>query len=206
MFNNVLYEPLPDEYKGYKINTDFQIGVQVNIMFDDEELSDEEKSTYFIYLLFGNDDGTVREFPDSEQELEDLTIWFLNGWHHDKKAPGSVEEKRKLVDYFIDQGRIYADFMHNYGININTAKMHWWEFQWLLWNMPHEHSSFKQVIEIRTKKPRKKASAEEIKAIQEGHAIYDLAVRKKQFTKEQKDQIDAYDNMMAAAKAKRIKH
>ena len=73
----------------------------------------------------------------------------MSGWHHDNPSP-QKEHNEKVMDYFIDQGRIYADFRHVYGVNLNEADMHWWEFQWMLWNMPDGQSSFMNAIRIRT--------------------------------------------------------
>lgn len=197
--NNVLYEELPTEWNGYELNTWFQIGVQLALLFEDDEMSDYEKHAWMIELLFGNIDGTIREYPQDIEELNECISWFMGGWNHDNLLNDSDKEE-KLMDYYVDQGRIYADFIGIYGINLNESTMHWWEFQWLLWNMPHERSSFLQTIEIRTKKPRKGSSPEEIKAIQKGKKIYGLKQKEKELSQEQVEKIDAYDLFMKKIK------
>ena len=132
--NNVLIHPLPDEWNGYKINTWFQVGIQVSLIYYDEELTNLEKSSLIIELLFEdeNESGNLymRDHPQDIDELEDCIKWFLNGWYHDRQP--SESDKKRLVDYNIDQWRIYADFRQIYGINLNEADMHWWEFYNLL--------------------------------------------------------------------------
>ena len=160
---NVMLDPLPDEWHGYEINTSFRIGIQVLLVQYDKELNEYEKSDALIYLLFDE-----REHPDGD-ELRQCVEWFLNGWFHDK--PGSSKDNRRLVDYDIDQWRIYADFRQIYGIDLSLDEMHWWMFNGLLWNMPYKQSSFQQVIEIRRKKITSKMGKEERQAIKEAQEI-----------------------------------
>ena len=125
----------------------------------------------------------------------------MNGWHHD--GHGTSEEKRRLIDYDIDQWRIYADFRSVYGIDLATEDMHWWKFCGLLWNMPYKQSSFLQVIEIRRKKKEDAKTAAEKKAIQEAQKIYALDQSEAEYTTEQKEKIDEYDAMMEKVKQKK---
>ena len=194
---NVMLDPLPDEWHGYEINTSFRIGVQVLLVQYDKELNEYEKSDALIWLLFDD-----REHPDGE-ELQECVEWFLNGWFHDKS--GSSQDKRRLIDYDVDQWRIYADFRQIYGIDLSLDDMHWWMFNGLLWNMPHERSAFMQVIEIRRKKITSKMGREEKKAVQEAQQIYalDHPEVKKEYTEDEKGAIDEYDRMMAEIKAKK---
>ena len=71
--------------------------------------------------------------------------------------------------------------------------------------MPHEQSSFQQVIEIRRKKVTGKMGNEERKAVQEAQQIYALYQPevKKEYTENEKGAIDEYDRMMAEIRAKK---
>ena len=133
--NNVLYQSLPTEWNGYRINTGFHIGVQLVLLFEDKAINDRARIDVMMALLFGDEDGEVTECPTTAEELQECINWFLTGWSHDN-TKGS-EDRIKLMDYNIDQGRIYADFMRFYGIDLETAEMHYWKFCWLLWNLPH---------------------------------------------------------------------
>ena len=112
---------------------------------------------------------------------------------------------RRLVDYDIDQWRIYADFRQIYGIDLSLDDMHWWMFNGLLWNMPYKQSSFQQVIEIRRKKITSKMGKEERQAIKEAQEMYALEQpeEKKEYTEDEKAKIDEYDQMMAEIRAKK---
>lgn len=192
---NVLYDPLPEEWNGYQVNTWFQIGIQVYKTYDDDTLLDFEKDSIIKYLLFGDEDDNVREHPEGE-ELEECIKWFLNGWSHDN--PSKRVNKQKVMDFYNDQWRIYADFRQIYGINLNDADLHWWEFNGLLWNMPHKQSSFLQVVEMRRKEIRKNMSKEEQAFIREAKEVYALKQpeSERKFTPKEKGKIDDFDRMM----------
>lgn len=192
--NNVLYEVLPTEWNGYHINTGFHIGVQISLLLEDEAVNERVRSEILLTLLFGNESGEVKECPQTVEEIQECLQWFLAGWNHDNNP--AQEEKVRIMDYNIDQGRIYADFLRFYNIDLEFTEMHWWKFNWLLWNLPNEDSSFMNVIEIRTKKPRKGASSEEKKAIKKAQSVYGLKDKARKYSDEELSQIDKFDLMM----------
>ncbi len=196
--NNVLYEELPEKWKDYRLNTWFQVGVQIYLLFEDRELTDFERTQTLKELLFADTDNC----PVGE-ELDECVSWFLNGWCHDRSP--REKQKRKLLDFEKDQWRIYADFRQIYGINLNEADIHWWEFMGMLWNMPQRQSSFLQVIEIRRKKIKKGMSKDEKTAIMEAQYIYGLDEPKesREYTEEEKKKIDDVDAIRNRMKAKR---
>lgn len=192
---NVMLDPLPTQWNGFEINTSFRIGIQIFILEYDKELSDYEKSIHIVDLMF---DG--RSHPYGE-ELQECITWFLNGWFHDK--PGSSKDNRRLVDYDIDQWRIYADFRKIYGIDLSLDEMHWWTFNGLLWNMPYKQSAFMEVINIRKKKIEDKMSAKEKEAIAEAQKVYGLDQPETEYTEDEKSKIDDYDRMMEEIRKKK---
>lgn len=192
---NVMLDPLPSEWNGYEVNTDFRVGMQVYILEYDPDLSKAEKSYLIECLLFEDENGELRDTPQGD-DLQECITWFLNGWFHDREE--KTKNTRRLVDYDIDQWRIYADFMQIYHIDLSTVDMHWWKFNGLLWNMPYKMSSFMQVIEIRQKKIDANMPKAEKDAIQNAKRIYDLDQQvEREYTDEEKSKIDAYDQMMA---------
>lgn len=142
--NNVFLDDLPEEWNGYKVNTDFTIGIQMLQAKYDRALTDYEKSDMFVWLMFADADENreeyLRDHPQG-QGLGECVEWFLSGWFHDNPNPDG--DKTRVVDYDVDQWRIYADFRQIYGIDLATVDyMHWWMFCGLLWNMPYKLSSF----------------------------------------------------------------
>ena len=196
--NNVLYEPLPEEWNGYPINWWFQVGIQIYLVSEDPELMDFERTAIIAELLFP-------EGVSPPEEMQECITWFLNGWCHDRSA--KEKEKKKLLDFNRDQWRIYADFRQIYGINLNEADLHWWEFMGMLWNMPQRQSSFLQVIEIRQKKITSKMGKEEKEAIRKAQYVYGLEdtvdKQKREYTEDEKQRIDEVDQIRKKMKIRR---
>lgn len=194
--NNVLVDALPEEWNGYAVNTDFTIGIQMMQAQYDNAIAGFEKTDSLMYLLFADEDGSLREHPEGEEFVKCVN-WFLNGWFHDR--PDARKDKIRNVDYDVDQWRIYADFLQVYGIDLSSTDMHWWKFCGLLWNMPYRQSAFQQVVYARTAVPDRNSGAEERKRIRENKKKYALEQlnEPKEYTAEEKSAIDAYDRMMA---------
>lgn len=189
---NILLDGISSDWNGYKVNTDFRTGIRITQAIEDADLFSEERWHIIVLLLFQEQDGTVRNCPDQEG-IAEIVKWLLSGWNHDN-AP-KEQQKQKLIDYDVDQFRIYADFLMFYGIDLQTARLHYWTFQGLLWSLPPQKSSFMRVLEIRTKKPRKGASKEEVAAINKAQAVYGLKQPEepKSYTEEETSKIDAFD-------------
>lgn len=204
---NVMLDPLPEEWEDpstgdvYHVNCDYRIGIQISLAQYDPDLTEYDRVAVILGLMF-YDEETQSERPMPQGNSANECIqWFMDGWHHD--GHGTSEEKRRLIDYDIDQWRIYADFRAIYGIDLATEDMHWWKFCGLLWNMPHKQSSFLQVIEIRRKKKEEAKTDAEKKAIQDAQQIYALDQPEPEYTIEQKEKIDDYDAMMEQIRAKK---
>lgn len=205
--NNVLIDELPTQWHGYELNTDFTIGIQMLQVKYDRELTDYEKSEMFVWLLFAEEDESgeefLREHPKGN-ELGECIEWFLSGWYHDNPDPD--EDKTRVVDYDVDQWRVYADFRQIYGIDLTTVEcMHWWMFCGLLWNMPYKQSSFLRVVSKRQEKPTSGASKEYRTALKKAQQIYALEQpeEKREYTEKEKTAIDNYDRMMAEIRGRR---
>ena len=157
---NVLLDPLPDEWHGYNIDTDFQTGIQISQCMVDEEFSVRDRILMATVLLF------PEAHPTDYKELLDSINWFLNGWREKiefkQQGNGRKAEKKKeapSMDFDIDQWRIYAAFLLQYRINLNTERLHFWVFMGLLANL--EECVFTNVVKIREQKINPKMSKEE---------------------------------------------
>lgn len=199
--NNILIDELPTEWRGYQVNTDYTIGIQMLQAKYDQELTKYEKNDMFVWLMFADEDENGEEYlRDHPQgvELSECVEWFLSGWFHDNSSEDG--DKARVVDYDVDQWRIYADFRQIYGIDFATVQsMHWWMFCGLLWNMPYKLSSFLQVVGKRQEKPTKGSTPEYREALKKAQKMYalDQPKQKKEYTKEETERIDDYDRMMA---------
>lgn len=184
---NVLLDPLPTDYKGFPIDSDFQIGIQIWQIMEEEELTQQERMSICLSLLFldEDEDGNALPVPELQTAIEGLQ-WFLSDWYHDNS---NNKDKTKVTDYDIDQWRIYSAFRTQYGINLNTDKLHFWEFMGLLTTL--DECAYTRVISIRQQKFRPKMSAEEKKALKEAKAIYSLDTLE-ELSSEEQEAIDEF--------------
>lgn len=158
---NVLLDKYPENYKGYPIDSDFQTGIQISQCLVDDELSEYERVAVACKLLF-------KMMPENINECVEGITWFLNGWSTDNHKKS--DSKEQVIDFDQDQWRIYAAFKSQYGIDLNTDKMHWFSFMGLLSNL--EECAFTRVIGIRQQKITGKMSADGRRALKEAKLIY----------------------------------
>lgn len=213
---NILLDLLPTEYKGFPIDSDFQIGIQIMQALEDEELTQQEQIETALSLLFLHKDkeGNPLSLPDVQTAVDGL-MWFLFGWNHDNNLKSGGE---KVTDWYIDQWRIYSAFRQQYGINLNDLgmhcvgykisnnkkiypiykenKLHFWEFMALLTTLPDD-CSYARIADIRAKKITSKMSKEERETYEKLKNIYSLKQSKiVKYNDDQKKAIDEYDRMM----------
>lgn len=155
---------LPDEYEGYVINTDFETGIFIMKALGDERLSTFEQNTLAVNLLFDN-----FEIPQDAETALDALHWFLTGWNHDRYI-SKEEQEEAVIDWDIDQWRIYSAFRNQYHINLLSEELHFWEFMALLTTL--EECAFTRVADIRGKKEHRSMPFEERKALQKAKKIY----------------------------------
>ncbi len=197
---NVLLDPLPTEYKGFPIDPDFQIGIQIiqiTQAMENGDLPKQEGYAIALSLLFLEKDknGNQLILPDAETAMEGL-VWFLTDWNHDRNTKS---DSARVTDYDIDQWRIYSAFRQHYGINLNTDKLHFWEFMGLLTTLPE--CAYTRVIDIRAKKITSKMGKDERKAYTELKKVYALdQPMEAKYTDKQKQTIDNFDRMMEEQK------
>ncbi len=172
---NVMLDPLPGDWEGFPIDTHFRIGIQVCQVMDDKELSDVERYEIISDLFFPG----IR--PDVSGQKEAIK-WFLTAWNHDRNR--KAKDTAKVMDYDIDQWRIYSAFRNQYGIDLNTADLHYWQFMGMLTTL--DECAFTRVIDIRMKKTSHKMSKEEKKAIAEVKEVYALEQREEKVSVEDK--------------------
>lgn len=176
---NVMLDPLPSDWNGYQIDSDFRTGIQICMALEDQSLSDMEKLAASAELLF----------PLIQPEIKDIqeaVEWFLSGWNLDNiQKSNKSNDTVRILDFNIDQWRIYSAFKHQYGIDLHTAELHYWQFMGLLTTL--EECAFTRVIDIRQKKTKNKMSKEEKEAILKAKKIYSLGKQKENLSEEEKE-------------------
>lgn len=192
---NVLLDKLPTEYEGFPIDSDFQTGIQLWQILEDETLSEYERVNMCLSLLFldQDDNGNPVDLPDFDVACKGLQ-WFLSEWFKDRT---DNTDHTKITDYDIDQWRIYSAFRAQYGINLNTEKLHFWEFMGLLNTL--DDCAFTRVADIRQRKFSPGMKTEERKALIKLKAKYSLT-GEGEMSEEDQEAIDTFMEYVKSGK------
>lgn len=188
---NVILDEFPDSWEGYQINSDFRIGIQIYQVLEDKNFTDTEKHYEVLDLLFP---GICPEGTD----LEKAIMWFMGGWKSDK--PSKSKDRTRVIDYDVDQWRIYSAFKEQYGIDLNTENMHYWKFMGLLTNL--NDCAFTKVVDLRMKKINSKMSKEEKDNLKKAKEIYALEQPEEQISEDEKQRkqeaVEQFEKMRKA--------
>lgn len=112
-----------------RIKIDFLIDFRISIMFEllmqDNEIDDNTKIIQAIKLYYPK----TEQITDYAKALEDI-MWFYSCGKEEKTS--QKEENRKteqIYSYEFDDQLIYSAFRDQYGIDLQKAKLNWWEFK-----------------------------------------------------------------------------
>lgn len=125
---SILTQPLPTgaEIEGvlYRLHTDFRVWVQ----FETEIMDLGE-------TVFSKPENAVRilqmcymDLPPTAEDAFRSILWFYS--EGGRREPGSGRKKKNAVYHFEhDAPYIYSAFLAQYGIDLQTADLHWWAFR-----------------------------------------------------------------------------
>lgn len=209
MMYNVLLDPLPEEWNGHQIDPAFQNGIQIMQLMEDEEITEREKVLLAADLLFLDPLETI-------QEALDGIVWFMGGWNTDR--PDADEKKEDpVMDWDIDQWRIYSAFRKQYGIDLNNLGkhcvgyqlqdkklipvyedniLHFWAFMGLLTTL--DDCAFTRVADIRAKKLEGKMDPKEKAFYRQAKKRYAIG-RQEEREKETEEDIAAVEEFRRLA-------
>ena len=180
--------------KKYNINTSYKIAIQCNEIAMDENINEYEKGLAIICKLFGKD------ALDDEENLEGLLsagVKFLRCGNDEKGDDNSKID----MDYTQDMPFIKASFRSDYGVNLNTEDIHWWEFFELLNGLSNSEFGnccvLNRIRALRNMDTSKISDAKLKKEIENAKEQFRIKrnleqASKKEFTKEQKENIDRF--------------
>lgn len=188
---NIMLDELPNLWEGYPIDPDFRVGVQITQVMEDKDLSDDEKWGSAANLLFTG----VRPDP---RYYGDAILWFLQEWNHDNNK--KARDRTRVLDYDIDQWRLYSAFKAQYGIDLNTVNMHYWQFMGMLTTL--NECSFTRVVDVRLKKIKPSMSKEEKKSLSDAKDIYRLEQPEEELSEQDKirkqEALETFERMRKA--------
>lgn len=153
---NVLIDGLPEaiEIDGveYELNTDYRVGLQIMMAFEDPDLTGFEKQAVMLQLLY----PVVP--PDARRGCE-LAVKYLNCGQEPKLSDEEADTTR-YYSWSQDARYIMAAIEQTYHIDLSTANLHWWRFSYMFLDL-HENCFFSRLIYLRKQKAKGKLTKEE---------------------------------------------
>ena len=182
MFNVILDDP-PKSYKGYALRTDFRQGLKFFRNVGDDKMEETQKAKNIILCLFGAFHYGLFKDEQTIKDTWQFINWYISGGKEEQEDIGG----KRLFDFNIDHGRLYAAFLQVYGIDLRNTDLHWWIFLELFASLP-DSTKLSSVIEIRNKEIPKKADKKyraELLRLKRAFAIGD-------YRKDQESRMDSF--------------
>lgn len=166
---NIILDGLPEAVKiggaAVKINTDFRVCLKILRAFDDERLTDSEKLTVLVTLLYP-------EIPQNIALAISQGLKFLNMG----KEPEAARKTPQIFNYEKDAQYIFTAFQSSFNIDLSQIEyLHWWAFRSLFSDLGE--SFFNTLIGLRTRRNKGKLTREEKEFVLEHSELIELEER-----------------------------
>lgn len=154
----------------YELNTDFRVGLEIMLAFEDAELTGMDKQLVMLKLLY-------KQIPPDLGKAAELAVLFLDCGEA-VKSGGDSAPRGRLYSFGQDAKYIYSAIRLAYGIDLESTKyLHWWKFVYLFLDLP-EDCFFQRLVALRCKKRDGKLSQAERLAYYKMQDILDLPDQK----------------------------
>ena len=169
---NMLLDRVPDHLvisgTRYRIHTSFRTWIAYEkLLTENSEVSVRE----VFSLVF---DGIVPT-PKHYDEAVEQILWFYQ-CGKESQTTGSKSHK-EVFSYDYDDGYIVAAFQEQYGIDLNTADLHWWKFRAFMLSLS-EDTEFVKIMGYRSVEITSKMSAAQRSFYQKMKKHYRLPMKK----------------------------
>lgn len=157
--------------EAYAINTDYRIMADFEMKIANADMSDR---TAFAKILSETVSALFIDVPraDAQQIIEGV-LWYYRCGNEPLETSVTPRSNKRYYDYSEDSDYIYAAFMQQYGDDLLTSKMHWWEFRAKFMALT-EATEFVKIMQYRGTDVSKIKCREErsrIKKLQERYAL-----------------------------------
>lgn len=105
----------------YEIDADFRNCIKFEELLRDPDLNNEEKFVLALNLFYP-------KIPENAQAAFEKILWFYSANAQVEKSAGTPSRK-KIYSLNHDADYIFAAFLADYGIDLNSISyLHWWKF------------------------------------------------------------------------------
>lgn len=150
----------------YRLNTDFRVSILFERSMQDARLSREEHVLVALGLYFD-------ELPADTEAAIAAIMDFYRGGRPEPQTGGDSKNSHRIYSYEQDDRYIYAAFLEQYRIDLNTAGMHWWKFR-ALFDALSPDTLFSRIMGWRASEIDSKLPTSEKKRLRELKALYAL--------------------------------
>ena len=171
--NNLLINQLPESvFIGnveFEVNTNFRICILFELLMQDDEVPDSDKLDLAIDLFF-------EEVPEDLEAAIEFILWFYKCGVTDNQEngkKGNSNKKQAIYSFEHDSDYIYAAFLDQYGIDLNSDALHWWQFRALFKGLKSDNEIVK-IMGYRAIEIDSDMSKEQQKHYRELKAMYAL--------------------------------
>ncbi len=166
---NIILDGLPETVKidssAVKINTDFRVCLKILRSFEDERLTDSEKLTVLVTLLYP-------DIPENTALAISQGLKFLNMG----KEPEAHTKLPQIFSFEKDAQYIYTAFQSSFNIDLSRIEyLHWWAFRSLFADLGE--SFFNTLIGLRSRRHKGKLTKEEKEFVREHSELIELEER-----------------------------
>lgn len=162
----------------YAINTDYRIMADFEMKIANADMADR---TAFARVLSETVSALFTEFPRADiQQIIEGVLWYYRCGNEPRDTAGTPRSNKRYYDYGEDADYIYAAFRQQYGDDLITSHMHWWEFRAKFMALT-EATEFVKIMQYRgtdTSKIKCKEERARIKKLQARYALKSQRVQK----------------------------
>lgn len=130
------------------LNTDFRVGLRIMVAYEDPRLTGFEKQLILCKLLY-------QEQPPNFERAVREGIRFLDCGETPREPMGG-----RTYSFTQDWAYIYSAILQTHGVDLQTARMHWWKFRMMFLDL-REDTTFQHMVSLRRRKEKGLLTKEE---------------------------------------------
>ena len=126
---NIIIDGFPNEHNGLKLRTDFKTSMLFELLMQDHELTDEQKTLQAFGLYF--DENEILKALENPQNALNTILWFYTRGDSENVKPQNKnkDKPKQIYSFEFDANLIYSAFYETYKIDLTESNMHWWKFK-----------------------------------------------------------------------------
>lgn len=164
--------------EAYAIDTDYRIMADFEMKIANADMANR---TAFARVLSETVSALFTEFPRADiQQIIEGVLWYYRCGNAPRDTDGTPRSNKRYYDYGEDSDYIYAAFKQQYGDDLITSHMHWWEFRAKFMALT-EATEFVKIMQYRgtdTSKIKCREERSRIKKLQARYALKSQRVQK----------------------------